>query len=63
MEGSFSSARAMAQFRQYYMRMMDLNDSQGMYDYWEKARDRYIFYTESFAQDSVNQEARAAKEE
>ena len=25
-EGSFSNARAMAQLKQYYMRMVDLND-------------------------------------
>lgn len=53
-EGSFSAARVMDQFRQYYMRMMDLNDSYGMYQYWEKARERYISYVTSYAMDSVN---------
>lgn len=34
-EGSFSNARAMAQLRQYYMRMIDFDDSQQSRLFWE----------------------------
>ena len=41
-EGSFSNARAMAQLRQFYMRMLDTQfDSKLCISHWESQRHRY----------------------
>ena len=40
-EGSFSNARAMAQLRQYYIRMIDREDQMGTQQLWEDQRINY----------------------
>lgn len=40
-EGSFSNSRAMAQLRQYYMRLLDPDDRLRMQALWEKKRHEY----------------------
>lgn len=41
-EGSFTNARAMAQLRQYYVRMLDLSDSLGLIRLWNDQLNTYI---------------------
>ena len=41
-EGSFSNARAIAQLRQYYMRMVDSNDQMKYITHWDQQRRNYI---------------------
>ena len=41
LEGSFSNARAMAQLRQYYMRLLDPDDSLRVQALWEMKRKQY----------------------
>ena len=41
-EGSFTNARAMAQLRQYYLRMLDLNDSLGLISHWDTQLKSYV---------------------
>ena len=40
-EGSFSNARAMAQLRQFYMRIIDPEDIHGLQCLWENKRLKY----------------------
>ena len=49
-EGSLSNARAMAQLRQFYMRVMDLADSRNTIKHWENSRNRYIDQIMNYAQ-------------
>ena len=49
-EGSLSNARAMAQLRQFYMRVMDLADSRNTIKHWEFSRNRYIEQIMAYAQ-------------
>ena len=42
LEGSLSSARAMAQLRQFYARIMDPEDRTGLSSLWETKRQDYV---------------------
>jgi len=50
-EGSFSNARAMAQLRQYYMRLVDgYSDRKKHIGHWESQRKLYLEQVVRFAQ-------------
>ena len=50
-EGSFSSGRAAAQLRQFYMRMVDTDDEKKTKKHWEKHKKRYVAYANELAQE------------
>ena len=52
-EGSFTNARAMAQLRQYYMRLIDQQDQSNYHAFWDLSRKRYI--------DQITEEAKNGK--